>query len=581
MALVRLTLFAALMAALCAASLAQEAPPVEEPPPPALTSKTYDFAGLLELDSAAKTADGISPDAVFSEIGEPVEETLWNVRNQRGGARCWFSAEDAMQYVLMFCTTGEPGTTYSDVAGGQSITLSGDDELHRRVAWTIDSLKAAAAVRVKLRAYDLPQSSGPVCLNAVEAEKAAKNATLLGAVSGQLGETLLLHQLKPWDFIQSYEVAPDGKCSVSSARLNAGRELLAGALLLPDGRLWLQAWSARLDIAEVREINSSCGKLECPRARYSHAPMSALLENNGGAIIDEGPLGRTLLVCAIEGALPNRTLDCGTRTTLGLVNITSTLRGDFPRVSWLAGTEEHDLKLGRAPSTEQNWARSCVLNPATTELATRLSYESEVLGAIVPLGPYLGVRISQPDDDSDASPEEFEASRKHLSESLKSISAGPKAVDLRVRAWRVKTVAAAMAQGNAAAKDFDALGAPVFERSVLALSGCKMGLADLELAALITGDGPAPELGVAAWGAQLQWLARENAAGTDVELRLGLVEGERKIKSTEQSGMVKFERATRLPVQAELNGTLTADGVLCSIVPDGEGYVIMAVQRLR
>ena len=75
---------------------AQEGPPKEDPPPPALTSKTYDLTGLLDLDRVAKTADGISPDAVFSEIDEPVEETLWNVRNQRDGARCWFSADGAL-----------------------------------------------------------------------------------------------------------------------------------------------------------------------------------------------------------------------------------------------------------------------------------------------------------------------------------------------------------------------------------------------------------------------------------------------------------------------------------------------------
>ena len=581
MNLLRLPLFAAMFAALCAASLAQEAPPEEEPPPPALISKTYDFTGLLDLDDPAAFTEGLAPDGVLPDLQPPTEDIHWNVRNARGGAHCWSSAEDAMQCVLTFCTTGEPGTTYSDVTGGQGVTLSCDEELHRRVAWTIEALKAVANIRVKLRAYELPPGQGAASLSAAEAEKLAKGAKLLGSVSGQLGQTLLLQQLKPWDFIQGYELAADGKHSVTRAGLNAGRELVAGSLLLPDGKLWLQACSARLEIPEVRDVQSSCGQVECPRARYSCVPASMLLENGGGAILDEGAHGRTLLVCGVEGTMPNRTLDCGTRTTLGLVNVTSTLRGDCVKLPWLCGAAMPPLKLGSVGTVLPQAARGCILHPATIELASRLSYESEVLGAIVPLGPYLGVRITQAGGDGDASPEEFEAARQRLSETLRSISTGAKALERRVQAWRLKSVPEAIARGAGSAKDFEALGAPAFERSVQSLSGCTLGISDVEIAALIAGDGQTPELGVAAWGAQLECVARESASGTEVDLRLGLVEGERKIKSTEESGMVKFERATRLPFQAQLNGTLGDKALLTCVQPDNDGYLVVAVQRSR
>lgn len=581
MQLVRLALFASVMAALCVASLAQETPPIEEPPPPALNSKTYDFTGLVDDNKIAKLPDRLAPDCVFPDLEQPGDELSWSVRNYRGGARCFNNADEAMQAVLMFCTTGEPGNTHGDATGGQSITLTCDDELHRRVAWTLEALKAASAIRVKLRAYSLPPGTSAACANAAEADKLAQGGMLLGAVSGQLGETLLVQQLKPWEFIQGYEVLPEGKCSVVRASLDAGRELVAGALLLPDGRVWLQGWCSRLEITETREVRSSCGKIECPRVKYSHAPLSALIENNGAALIDEGAHGRTLLVCSVEGTLPNRALDCGTRTTLGLVNVTSTLQGALPGLPWLVGANRGATKLGRSADPAEAWAQPCVLHAATNAMANQLAYESQVLGAIVALGPYLGVRITEAGGDSESSPEEFEATRKQLSETLKAINAGRKPIELRAQAWRVKKVPAAIAQGNATPKDLQELGAAAFERILQGLPGQVLGLADLELAALITGDGPAPELGVAAWGAQLQWLARESAGGTAIELRLGLVDGERKLKSVEESGMVKFERATRAPVQAELNGTLAANSVLCSVVPDGEGYLVVAVQRVR
>jgi hypothetical protein len=45
--------------------------------------------------------------------------------------------------------------------------------------------------------------------------------------------------------------------------------------------------------------------------------------------------------------------------------------------------------------------------------------------------------------------------------------------------------------------------------------------------------------------------------------------------------MVKFERATRLPFQAQLNGTLGDKALLSCVQPDNDGYLVVAVQRSR
>jgi hypothetical protein len=572
--LFRLALTATAFALLALGARAQEDPPPDEQP--ALKATTYDLSGLLENGALYKLADMLAPDRTFTNTLDPTEEGVWAVRNCRGGSRCFASVDDAINSILAFCNTGLEAQYARDAANPAAITLTCDELLHQRVAWALDTLKSAAAARVRLRAYALGTSATPCTLGKVDAAGLAKGANLIGSVEGQLGETLLLQQVRPHEFVQSYAAAEGGAAPVR-AMVCSGQEVLSGVLLLPDGRVWLQAWAARLQDLSSREVVSRNGKLECPRGVYAYATLGALLENGGGSVLDLGAQ-RVLVICSVDGAMPNRTLECGTRTTLGLVNAAGAVKAQLPGIPWMSAPAIGETRLGRSVSDDESWPESSVAAEASIALANRLAYEGEVLGAIVALGPYLGVRITEP--AGEGSVDDFESARKNVATVLKSLSAGPRPLEFSIRAWRVKSVPERIADGTAGIKEMAALGAPFFERTSAGLPGQFNYVADIEAAALVVGDGGVPDLGVACWGTQCEWRVIPGAGGLEIELRLGHVEGERTVKLG-MGGKAEFERANRAPAQAELSGAVGEGALRCTVVPALEGFLVVAVQRLK
>jgi len=572
--LVCIALLAPALALLALAARAQEGPPAEEPR--ALQARIYDLSGLLENGALNKIPDVLAPDRTFYDVMDPTEQGDWAVRDCRGGSRCFSSADEAISAILAFCNTGLEASYTPDSANPSAFALTCDETLHQRVQWAIDTLKATSAIRVRLRAYALAGGAGGGTLSKAEAAKLAQSARLIGSVEGHPGETLLLQQVKPHEFVQGYNTT-DGGAATERALICAGQELVAGALLLPDGRLWLQGWAAQLENVTSREVATRCGKLECPRGNYAYTTLGALIENSGGAILELGAQ-RVLVICSIEGAMPNRTLECGTRTTLGLVNVATAVVAQCPAMPWLCAPAIGQTRLGRAVNDGESWPQSNVASFTAVSLATRLSYEGEVLGAIVALGPYLGVRITENEGDCDI--EDFQRARNSVATLLKALNAGPMAAEINVRAWRVKNVPEELAAGAAGLKELSALGAPVFERTSAGLPGQFNYAADIEAAALVVGDGGVPEVGVACWGSQCAWRVVAGANGPEIELRLGHVEGERTIKLG-LGGKAEFERASRLPAQAELGGALGQGALRYVVVPASDGYLVVAVRRIK
>jgi hypothetical protein len=570
----RLFCVALLAPVLALAVLAQEAPPAEEPP--VLPAKTYDLSGLIEDGALNKIPDVLAPDRTFYDVMDPTEEGDWAVRHCRGGSRCFSSADEAISAILAFCNTGLEASYTRDSANPGAFTLTCDETLHQRVQWALDTLKATSAVRVHLRAYAPAAGAGGGTLSKAEAAQLAQGARLIGSVEGRLGETLLLQQVKPHEFVQGYNTT-EGGAATERAMICAGQELVTGALLLPDGRLWLQGWAAQLENVTSREVATRCGKLECPRGNYAYATLGALIENNGGAMLELGAQ-RVLVICSVDGAMPNRTLECGTRTTLGMVNVAAAVVAHSPAMPWLCAPATGPTRLGRAANPEESWPQSNVASYAAVSLATRLAYEGEVLGAVVALGPYLGVRITENEGDCDI--EEFQRARTSVATLLKALNAGPMAAEINIRAWRVKNVSEELAAGAAGIKELSALGAPVFERTSAGLPGQFNYAADIEAAALVVGDSGVPEVGVACWGSQCAWRMLAGALGPEFELRLGHVEGERTIKLG-LGGKAEFERAGRLPAQAELSGPLGEGALRYAVVPASDGYLVVAVRRIK
>lgn len=573
---IRVVLSAFLVSSLFFCVTAQDAQPEE--PPPEQVVRSYDLSMLMLDGATPKTVDVLAPDRVLSDGEFIEEEDAWLVRNCRGGTRSFPEIHEVAQNLLLFCGSDEAGSYSVDPGQAARLVITGSDELHRRVAWMLESLTAASKVRVHVAAYTLPAGEGPITLSAVDAAKAAKDARLVGTSSGQMGETLLLQNTQAHEFIQGYSLGQDGKSLMTRGALHAGHEVLAAALPLPDGRVYLHGWSARLALAESRDVATSCGKVECPRAAYSWLPVSALIENGGAVIADEGARGRTLFCCTIEGTMPNRALECGTRTTLGLVNVSAWATPALPQMEWVSSGPISHLRLGTESQPQGLWPQCCPTHGLASALSNRLVGESATLGAILCIGPYLGVRVTESEENG-ATIEEFEAARKRVSELLKEISLGPEIVQLRVRAWRAKTAPALSGRG-ATSKDLEALGAAVFDRVLSGLVGQIATMADLELAALILGESSGPEAGTASWGTQLQWRVLASSQ-RQLEMRAAWIDGSRKIESVIDDGKVRLERAQRQVTPVEFNGAFESDALLQAVVPAGEGYLVVAVQRLK
>ena len=579
---------------------AQDETPDDAPPAPLQTTKSYDLSGLTlsELNRSSdvgKSLDWLAADRVMQPVISSEIGFDWQLRNSIGGARAWADVDTLMNAAFEFCNTGSEEIHWAaDATGSPKVLVSCDEEMHRRISWVVETLRLTAAVRVRFRAHDLPAQSGfEPCIAAGEVAKVAKSGTLLGSWAGPLGECALFQRLKLQGFVQGYssDTEASSPASAVAAQLATGRELICSALLMPDGRVWVHGWAASQELVSLRRVETTKGSIELPRVRYGFAPFSALLENRGGIIIDEGDAGRTLLVCEVEGSMPNRTLECGTHHSLGLVNIAGMLVAETAEFPWLAGGDSEGQlhELGRTlDGPGHNGGRFYALSGASERLAAGLALTCENLGQAFSFGPYLALRISQPDRDSGTPPsEEFETSHQELATTLARINAGRQCLSLRVMAWRIdaKTqLPETVIGGKPTPAELQALGVAGFDRSVTGLVDQTLQLLDFEIAARLLESGRA---GMLCWGTQARLSLRAAPEGrVALELRLGMAEGDRKLEAVETgtpAARSTHERGVRLLAQGDLSGTLAVGEATSCVVPapSESGWLVIAVQRLR
>ncbi|KAA0218005.1 hypothetical protein EDM80_02275 [bacterium] len=560
-------------------------------------TRAYDLTGLTwsEFASSAeagKPQDWLAPDRLFENSeGANEQELHWRLRNCTGGARCFGDIEDLTNAVLSLCADGQEASYSTDVTGGPRIRLTCSAEIHRRFAWVLEALQAAAKTEVRLTAVLLPAAPGAeIRLEEPEAVKLAAAGTLLGATSGALGEVLALQQLEVCEFAQGLE--PDspertGQTSPRMARLAAGRELLAGALLLPDGRVWVHGWSGRQNLKAPRKDVPGAALVDLPVTTWSYVPFSGLVANGGALVVDEGAQ-RLMVRVQIKGSLPNRTLECGPTLTLGLVNVSGALLGLTPPAPWLCGAASDTAHLRLGQSSHQAYeslVHGCASTAACRTLAERVgALAGGAVSSIVALGPWLGIMFTQP-GETEAPGREFEAARREITAALAAINAGPAALGFRVRAWRSKNPGASVLGGRPQAADLSALGTPLLDRCVAMTGHQTCDVLDLELMSRVAAFQPATadagatlDTAVVAFGTQFRLCARPHQDQALATLRLAWAEGERKPLRSE--GVETF---TRQLAQAELSADLDVGAMACCVVPapGGEGHLIVSLQRTR
>ncbi len=586
-------------------STAQEAP-VEEPAVEApVLEHTYDLRGLstgelLRTPANAGIGDVLAPDRLLgNQIESGHELDIWTLRDSGEEARCWEDTSNLMYELISFCNLdGESADVAGlDPAGPQRVRVAATESVHKRIQWVLSALNEIVRARVSVKVYQLADngSVGSGVLTAGQAQLATKSARLVGTMRGGLGERMVLQRLQHRSYLADYNVtAAEGVSAPTSEvrDLRTGEEIVAGVIVLPNGRLWLQGWHASMKLIEMRLMDTSCGRVELPHLGYSHTPMSITLDSGAAGVLDAGAAGRFMVIANCDSSVPSRKLEAGRGRTLELVNATGCLRGQGPNGRWLMTPTQGGLIADGLP-IEQIYVEEPVdgpYNDGAKHLCERLSELACAEGTIElsVVGPFLGVRTLPPTDDAEAITR-HEARARAFREALETINAEQKSAIIRVRAWVVapgQNVPEGIIDGKPSEKDLDllsAMHAPVLDRIAATLVDQRVDFMDISLAAHVRDyettiatqtSGQDPWIGTLVLGKQVQWLARPAADGrVMLELRAGVTTGDEKFESIAWGDDKKWfiERSKSDLAQIELSGEMGQGDRLATVCPGGGG----------
>ncbi|MBX3472919.1 MAG: hypothetical protein KF754_00875 [Planctomycetes bacterium] len=594
---------------LLSGSVVSQEQPDEDQDPPMLTV-VYDLHGLSQAGMEFARAPGMSmdllaPDRVF---GMPMERERhqWSLRASGREACCWESAEDAMESVAQFCSFDDSWAVRRvDNASGRS-ALVATQAMHDRVKWTVAALRNIATIRVNLRVHRLDGTTGvetPV-LDARRATELARGARLVGAATSGLGDPVMLQQTGSTTFVADYDAnaaTGAGGHNPVTGNLTTGEEFVAGAIVLADGRVWVQGWHAARKLESMRKLPTVAGDVELPTATYSYTPVSAVVENGGATMMDAGPAGRFMLTATASGTVPDTRLDCGQGRELRLINATGTLRGHALGSRWMlsANTQEaiHDSMFGQIIVDEE------YVDGPYNDAAIFMAENLDGFAAVepYPVGPLLGLKM-HPLDEEDS---EGLAERADFERQVKAMCTQRDTVGLHARLVRVPAataLAAGLLNGAPTTAEIAELVATkgrvmVSDRMLSAGLEQNMDILDTRIAAMVHGYESVtateimlhdPIVRSLMLGSQFRWVARESGDGAvALEMRAGVTVGAEEFESVEVKLAGKgfsVERSRSNVVQARFGGELKVGQSLSHIVPgggDNDELLVMVVTRLR
>jgi len=219
---------------------------------------------------------------------------------------------------------------------------------------------------------------------------------LAGAARAGLGDPIVVQHSGATTFIGDYDaqIATSAGGHVPVTRnLVTGEEFVAGAIMLADGRVWVQGWRASRTNQGMRRMATAGGEVELPAIGYTYVPVSALIENGGAVVVDAGDAGRFALSVKVSGSVPNVKLDCGRGRELRLFNVTGALRGTGLSMPWFM-TPNHTETMNEAVYAQVMLGRDTVDGPYNDAAV----YVNELLGErygkgdLRTIGPLLGLR---------------------------------------------------------------------------------------------------------------------------------------------------------------------------------------------
>ncbi|MBK9975142.1 MAG: hypothetical protein IPP14_10260 [Planctomycetes bacterium] len=584
----------------------QEAPDRQDPP---LVTQTYDLHGLTREEFARARVPGaisdfLAPDRLFRNATVR-EADQWSLRESGREACCWQTPHDALSEIAAFCGSDDTWEVTSRSGSSLQATLTAPAAMHQRVQWALQQIKNVAQIRVNVRVHRLGEGTrvDRAAFTKPQAAGLIADARLVGAVTTGLGDPVVLQQTDTTIYVADYDSASATEASAHvpvTGTLVTGQELVAGAIVLSDGRIWVQAWHAERKLEEMRKLATCAGDVELPRVSYRYTPISTVMENGGAAMLDAGPAGRFMVSVTASGNVPDTRLDIGQGRELRLLNAAGALRGSDMGSRWLLtansimamdDAELQQIMMEEVIDGPYNDAVRCVVDQAWACDGVTLTV----------LGPLLGVMVeSAADVEADVL-----AQRKALLAELSETTTSGQNLSLRLQVVRVPATSAmpsGLLEGRPSALDLAELDS-IKGRKVVADRMTSFGLEqnmdllDARICNHVQGYGintatgtviHDPRIAALLLGTQLRWVARDAGEGAvNLEMRAGLTVGSELFEPVEvklNNVPYAIERSRSNLVQARFAGTLKASDNMSYIVPANakeDELVVIVVTRIQ
>lgn len=573
---------------------------------PQTVSRDYDVRGLVqsEMWNAPRTGaigDVLAPDRLFFS-GEGHAQDEWSLRDSGDEARCWDNAGEFGDDIYNLIQEAEGATDYSFNGTAGVLTVKADEATHQRVKWFVDAINDVAKARVGMVVYrmkDEAQLPAPV-LTKGEVPGWTKGARFVGTFAGGLAEPFVLQQTQHRSYVADYDVNLATEAVTASPRVNdlhTGEEFVLGVVSLSDGRLWLQGWHAAMKLNQIRAFGTSAGGIELPEVSYSFAPVSAVIENGGAAVIDAGQSGKFLVRAECDRVVRNHELKLPGGETLRLVNCAGSMRGHGLGGFWLMNpTSSALMEDSMFPQVILEDIEDGPYLDAAVRIADQLDHAPFPLRVI---GPYLAALIPSGED----LPEEDRAQLVETAAQIDAIPVAPETVGVRITAFEIADDAelpAGVLNGRPGAADVAELKTlagdqVLFDRLSMNLLRQQVDQFEVKLATHLrdydaqsaTGvTALDPQVGTLVLGEQIRWQARSAEDGRlRVEVRSGITVGGREFEevSVGTEGLT-VERSRSALTQARLADEL-APGERMACVSPGAGadgqLVVIVVERLK
>lgn len=573
---------------------------------PVFVSRQYDVRPLIqsELWQAPRTGaigDVLAPDRLFFDPDDHNEDE-WSLRDSGEEARCWEDYDDLGNQIVQFLCDADDDLELSCESSGSNLSFRGTEAAQKRVKWVIDALRDVSDARVNMVVYRLKDDTELPTPTMTKSEVPGwtKGARYVGTFRGGLAEPFVLQQTQHRSYVADYDTSTAQDAAIASPRVNdlhTGEEFVLGAASLSDGRLWVQGWHATLKLNDMRKVTTSTGAVEMPDVSYSFAPVSAVIENGGGAIIDAGPSGRFMVRAECDRVVRNHELKLDNGGSMRLINCIGGMRGDGLGGFWLMNpTSSSLMEDSMFPQVMLEDVNDGPYLDAAYYFSELLEDSSLYCDG---LGPYLGVIIPSPEDLYE---EDLVQRGEELAE-LDAIPVAPQTASVRITAYEVaddSQIPAGVLTGRPSAADIAELktiarNKSLFNRVSMNLLRQQSDQFEVRLATHLRGYDSViatgvtaldPEVGTLVLGEQIRWQARDVGEGRlRIEVRSGItVGGEKFERVAVGTDGLSVERSRSALTQARLGDELAIGERMAGISPgvgvDGQ-LVVIVVERLK